>query len=156
MTSVMAGLLSKIPVIFLLLVLTACLSLEDETRDTQVFTVPRTKVWEALVQVFSPYKIQISDEEKGLIKTEVITGANVWTPAHDRDRNTSGISYTITAQLIYEKPQTTVIIKKDIKRKKGFLSSSQTLSSDFLEEGVLLYRLERELRIKRLLKKYSQ
>ena len=153
----MADLFSKIPVVFLLLVLTACVSLENETEDTQqVFTASRTKVWESLVQVFSPYKIQISDEEKGLIRTEVISGANVWTPAHDRDRNTSGISYTITAQLIYEKPHATVLIKKDINRKKGFLSSSQTQPSDFLEEGLLLYRLKRELHIKRLIKKYGQ
>ena len=152
----MVGLLSKISAVSLLLVLTACSSLDNKAEDTQVFTAPRTEVWEALVQVFSPYKIQISDEEKGLIKTEVITGADVWTPAHDRDRNTSGISYTITAQLIYEKPHATVIIEKDIKWKKGFLSSSQTLPSDFLEEGILFYRLSRELRIKRLIKKYSQ
>ena len=152
----MSGLFSKIPVIFLLLVLTACVSVEDEREDTQIFTASRAKVWEALVQVFSSYKIQISDEEKGLIKTEVITGADVWTPAHDRDRDTSGISYTITARLIYEKPHATVIIKKDIKQEKGFLSSSQTPLSDFLEEGVLFYRLGRELHIKRLIKKYSR
>ena len=141
---------------FLFLTVTACSHLEEEVTDTQAFTVSRARVWEALIQVFSPYKLQTSNEETGLIKTELIVGPTVWTPAHDKNKDTSGISYYITAQLTYERPHSTVTIKKDIQQKKGFLSSSQTILSDFLEEQILFYRLERELRIKQLIKKYGQ
>ena len=141
---------------FLFLTVTACTHLEDEITDTQVFTASRARVWEALIQAFNSYKLQISNEETGLIKTELIVGPAVWTPAHDKNKNTSGINYHITAQLIYERPYATVTIRKNMKRKKGFLSSSQTIPSDFLEEQILFYRLERELYIKRLIKKYGQ
>ena len=142
--------------ICLLLIPTACTHLEDEAADIEVFTASRSRVWEALIQVFSAYKLQISDEEKGLIKTRLITGSNVWTPAHDEDKDISGISYYITAKLIYDKPHATVTITKKIKQKKGFLSDSKTIPSDLMEEQQLLYRLGRELRIKRLIKRYAR
>ena len=146
----------KILICLLFLIPTACTHLEDEAADTEVFTASRSRVWEALIQVFSPYKLQVSDEEKGLIKTKLITGSNVWTPAHDEDKDTSGISYHITAKLIYDKPHATVTIIKKIKQKRGFLSDSKTIPSDLMEEQLLLYRLGRELRIKRLIRKYGR
>ena len=151
----MTSLPLKILICFLLIP-TACTHLEEEAADTEVFMASRSRVWEALIQVFSPYKLQISDEEKGLIKTKLITGSKVWTPAHDEDKDTSGISYYITAKLIYDKPHATVTITKKMKRKKGFLSDSKTIPSDLMEEQLLLYRLGREIRIKRLIKKYGQ
>ena len=146
----------KIFVLFFFLTLSACSHLEEDAENTEVFTASRSKVWEALIQVFSPYKLALSDEEQGLLQTKLITGSKVWTPAHDENKNTTGISYHLRAKLIYDKPHATVIISKKIKQKKGFLFDSKTIPSDLMEERLLLYRLGRELRIKKLIKRYAQ
>ena len=141
--------------IFFLFISVGCSSLEEDSPDTRIFKAPRSVVWEALIQAFSSYKLKSSDEERGLIETELITGTDVWTPAHDEERDTLGFQNRITAQLFYSKPHATVIIKKKLKRKRGFLSRSEKLPSDFLEEEVLLYRLEREIHIRRMIQKYK-
>ena len=146
----------KVLTAFFFLISTSCMHMEEEAADTEVFTASRSKVWEALIQVFTPYKLEISDEERGLIKTKLILGSNVWTPAHDEDKDISGVNYYITAKLVYDKPHATVTITKKMKQKKGFLFDSKTIPSDLMEEQLLLYRLGRELRIKKLIKKYGR
>ena len=146
----------KVLTAFFFLISTSCTHMEEDAADTEVFTASRSKVWEALIQVFTPYKLEISDEERGLIKTKLILGSNVWTPAHDEDKDISGVNYYITAKLVYDKPHATVTITKKMKQKKGFLFDSKTIPSDLMEEQLLLYRLGRELRIKKLIKKYGR
>ena len=152
----MTSLPLKIFVFLFFLTSLSCSHLEEDAANTKVFTASRSKIWEALIQVFSPYKLALSDEERGLIKTKPITGTNVWTPAHNEDKDTSGISYQLSAKLLYDKPHATVTITKKITQKKGFLFESKKIPSNLMEEQLLLYRLGRELRIKNLIKKYAQ
>ena len=141
----------------LFLLITGCASLDeregDPTTTEKKFEVEKEIAWEALLEVFKPYPKATINEENGFIETEELRGSQVWQPAHSRKRTSGIIYYKLKAILTEDPPYIHARIKKTIKRKRDFISKPETVASDFLEEQVLLYRLGREIQIKRLVQK---
>lgn len=139
------------------LLLTGCASLEDKRGDSSAtekeFEVEKEIAWEALLEVFKPYPKATISEESGFIETEELRGSQVWQPAHTKTQPSGIIYYRLKAVLTEDPPYTYVRIKKTSKRKRDFFSKPETVASDFLEEQALLYRLGREIQIKRLIQK---
>ena len=136
-----------------LLLLIACSSLEERSLGEKEFEVERNIAWEALVEVFKPYPKATINEEIGVIETEELRGFQVWQPAHQKKQEDGIIYYSLKAVLTEEPPYVFVKVKKTIKRKRDFFSKMEAVASDFLEEQMLLYRMGREIQVKRLIQK---
>ena len=103
--------------------------------------------------VFKKYPKKNINEEAGLIETETIRAGKIWSPVGVEKQRTSGISYTLRATLVQESPYIYATIKKILKSQRDFFSKPEIVESDLLEEQTLLYRLKREIEIKKLIKK---
>lgn len=120
------------------------------------FEAERNIAWEALIEVFKHYPKTTINEESGIIETEELRGSQVWKPAHIMKRTGGIIFYKLKAVLTNDPNDPSYIyarIKKNIKRKKDFFSKKEVVPSDLLEEQTLLYRLGREIQVKRLIER---
>ena len=150
--------LKAVSICILAWVLSACASSTGlRQRDPhvhRVFHEEKSAVWEALQIVFKKYPKKDVQEETGLIETEALRGGLLWPP---KPFKTSALqkTYTLKASLIYEEEESAshVSIQKNIQSQKDFFSAPQTYPSDLLEEETLMYRLHREIQIKKLIQK---
>ena len=120
-------------------------------KNSQFFLASREEIWEALVAILKSYPLKTIDEQKGYIETKELKANQFWKGSHQKNQDFFGYRSVISVQLNYEKPIAKVFIHKKIYQQKGFISSKREVPSDFLEEAVLLYRLGRELKIRRKL-----
>ena len=137
---------------------TGCSSLEEReeisTTAGKQFEVEKNIAWEALIEVFKHYPKTTINEESGIIETEELRGSQIWEPAHTKKRMRGIIFYKLKAVLTNDDPSYIhARIRKTIKRKKDFFSKMEAIPSDLLEEQTLLYRLGREIQMKRLIEK---
>ena len=123
----------------------------------QTYETERETAWEALVQVFKPYPQKTVDAEGGLIETERLRGRHLFRPPPAVPEQTSGrFFYTLKATLREEEDEPEIVraqIRKTVSKQKDFFSDPESLPSDGFEEEALLYRLSREIQIRRLLDK---
>ena len=124
----------------------SCVHTEHEL-NSQFFQAPREKVWEVLVAVLKSYPLKTIDERKGYIETEVLGTDHFWVAPHQKNQDFSGYSSVIIVRLDYQKPMARVFIDKKVYKQKGFISSKEEIPSDFLEETILFYRVNRELNL---------
>ena len=101
--------------------------------------------------MFKDYPKKNVNEEAGIIETEEMRVGQVWEPI--TKQRTTSVSYRLKATLSPDPPYTRAIIEKITKRQKDFFSKPEIISSDLVEEETLLYRLGREIKIKKLIKK---
>ena len=120
----------------------------EELLVSQSFQVNREEVWGVLVAVLKSYPLKTIDEKKGYIETEVLNANRFWKPPHAGNKDFSGYSSVITVRLNYKKPISRVFIDKRVYKQKGFISNKKEVTSDLLEETVLLYQISRELNIR--------
>jgi len=110
------------------------------------------KTWEALVYIFKSYPIETIDIERRFIKTKILKDSNYWKTAHNKNQKTGHLSAVITVYLFDEKPYSRVEIQKTVFKQSNFFSDPQTIPSDLLEEQSLLYRLKREIYLRKSFK----
>ena len=113
------------------------------------FRASRQEVWKALVIMFKPYPVKVLDERKGYIETERLYGKNFWTAPHQGKIQTGGLSAVLSVNIHYERPYTKVHVSRRIYRQRSVFSPLEESPSDLFREHVFLYRLGRELLIKK-------
>lgn len=121
----------------------------------RVYFRPYDEVWRATQLAFSHYPIKMNNMDLGIIETDFVKGDQIWSPPHKREKNYTGLKYTITARIIAGKSKkrkgTKVSIFKKVEKQRDFFAKVEKLPSDGLEEMSLLYRIGRELKIERAL-----
>ncbi len=127
----------------------------SKSGNVKLYPSSREKTWKALIYIFKSYPIKTIDIEKGYIETKVLKGSKYWTAPHQKNINTNGLSAVIKAYLFYDKPYSKVEIRKTIFKQSTFFSDPEIVDSDFLEEKNILYRLKRELFIRKVFDKIS-
>ena len=125
----------------------------SDLSQNEVFKASREDVWETLVALFKSYPVKVMDEDSGYIETERLRGKHFWTAPHQKKMQTGGLSAVIKVNLEYERPYSRVYVTKRVYRQSSILSSPEEIPSDLFEERIFLYRLGRELLIRKALKR---
>ena len=141
-----------------LFILSGCVSnpeIPPNAEYTKTFNVPHEQVWRALQQTFISYPMDINNMELGHLKTLNISGAGGYRAPHKKNKFLpQGYKYKLDVHILKEKKnRTKVNISKNVFMEKDFFSAPVDLKSDGFEEQALLYRLQRELFIEKLLRK---
>lgn len=123
---------------------------KNEPPPQKIFRYPLEVVWRAS-QLSLRYPLQTNNIESGIIETEWIRAADGFRPPHLMKTPSTGLRYKV--RLVFEKgfsegkPAIKVTASKRQERLVDFFTEPQPVPSDRIEEGVLLYRIERELKI---------
>ena len=136
-----------------LLFLQACIHLDQEPENTRVFKAPKGMVWEILIKVLKPYPLKKINEEEGVIETELVRTGDIWKPVRN---NKSSLPYTLSIHLYRQGSYSKVVILKQLRKQRDFFSKTTFVPSDLLEEEELLYRIAREIRIQKMIKKLKE
>lgn len=108
----------------------------------------------------SRYPMRINNVDTGTLETDYIKGARVWRAPDEKKRPPSGMRYIIRVQVLRgqtaSKEAIKVVIDKRIEVKKNFFIDPKIKASDGLEERMLLYRINRELKIEKALERAAR
>ena len=155
MNSLVLVMIKNIFLLIFFLYCSACVH-APKSDNTENYRASYERTWEALVYIFKSYPIKIIDANKGYIETKVLKGSRYWKAPHQKDINTNGLYAVIKARLFYDKPYSKVEIHKTIYKQTTFFDDSKKIPSDFLEEKSILYRLKREIYIRKGFDKLSK
>ena len=129
--------------------LTSCEHVERRDYVSQIFVAPKDKVWEVVVAVFRrDYPIKKINEATRTIETVPRRREQIWHPPFGEKKDLSGISSTLFVEVIERKKSSKVIIRKKLDQQAGFFSEKKELSSDLIEESLILYKIAKELRFR--------
>ncbi len=114
------------------------------------------EVWQAVQQAMANYPIEINNVDEGLITTDSIRNGQVWSAPFNEHYKYPNFTYRLKVIVlrggIKGHPACKVFITKYIDVQKDFFSGVEHMPSDGLEEGSILYRIERNIQIQRALK----
>lgn len=164
-TSHMLRLISKL---FVFLLVSGCSLFEPrpETVDKIIEKASRQKiffasydlVWKAAHSAIR-YTISNENQDYGVIETDFIKAVDGWLPPDQTRPQFKSARYKLTLSFAKGntngRESTRVTIEKKIEVFRDFISETQTLQSDGLEEQTIFYRIEREIVIAQALKKAS-
>lgn len=123
----------------------------------QVFFESYDEVWRAAQKALVHYPIQINNIEQGLIETDAIKGAQVWRAPFQKDQPTASLRYLLRVNVVRGKAAAKESVKVTILKKiiiqKDFFSAEDQKPSDGFEERAILYRISRELRMEKALRR---
>ena len=130
----------------------------ESTADyTKIFRISYERVWRATQQTMLNYPMNVNNMETGHLQTLYITGKHRYKAPHKKEKILpSGYQYRLDIQLLKGRKRTKIIISKQVRMQKNFFSDPEERQSDGFEEKALLYRIQRELFIEKLLKKQAQ
>lgn len=115
------------------------------------------EVWRAAQQAVITYPLKVNNMEQGVIQTTLLRSHTYFKPPHLGKKHASGYRYDLSLNLLKESPnETTVSIHKNLQVYRDFISKPEDLTSDGLEEAMLLYRIEREIEIDRAIAKSAK
>lgn len=126
-----------------------------------VYNAKYEDVETALKLALSRYPARVDNTESGIYETDYVKGdARFKPPQSSEDDYTSGYRYRIIIRLVRGNKEgrnaVKVVVLKQIELARDFFATSETVASDGLEEKVILYRIGRELRIRRAIQKFNQ
>ena len=132
--------------------------LAAEPPPARVFRVPFEVVWRA-AQLSLRYPVQINNIDSGIIETEWVRASEGYRPPYPTKPPSPGLRFKL--RLVFEKgfsegkPSIKVSAIKRQERLVDFFTDPQAVPSDRIEEQLLLYRIEREVKIEDGIKKAS-
>ena len=140
------------------LFLTACTTTAPKRHIvgpvSKVFFAEYEHAWRALMLALENYPIAEEDKEKGYLQTETIKEESLWKLPF-KTQLVPGLKYTIYVQLTKgsarHRPAVQVSITKTKMSRRGFIDTYHRVPSNGLEEKNILYRILRELNVKKLL-----
>jgi len=129
--------------------------LEKASRQ-KIFFAQYDLVWKAAHAALR-YTIANENQDYGIIETDYIKTVDGWLPPNQQQPQYRSGRYklvmTFAKTTVNGRESTRVNIDKKIEIFKDFISETQTISSDGLEEQTIFYRIERELLIAQALKR---
>ena len=139
--------------------LTACVSTPVPTENTvyeKEYNASYEEVWRACQQAVLSYPLKINNMEQGLIQTTSLRSHVYFKPPHLTKKQANGYRYDLSFSIFkISAKKTKMSIQKNLQLYRDFVSSPEARVSDGLEEAHLLYRIQREIDIDRLLVKAS-
>ena len=141
--------------------LSACTTTPSVQYYTAVFNHSYPLVWEAVLLALKKYPIAMEHQDSGQIETKFIRNYKSWKPPKGSVERPHSRKYKL--KLFLEKgssvsntPAVKVHIMKEEFMDEDFIQQSIPISSNGLEEEVLLYRIERELFLMNQKKKFHE
>jgi hypothetical protein len=130
----------------------------EKASQQKIFYANYDLVWKAAHAALK-YTIANENQDYGIIETDYIKAVDGWLPPYQ----TSPVYKSSRYKLVFSfakgitngKESTRVTIEKKIEIFKNFISETENVQSDGLEEQTLFYRIERELVITQALKRAS-
>jgi hypothetical protein len=126
----------------------------------RVFFAKYEEVEAAVKQAMIKYPQRVDNTEAGIFETDYVKGDARFTPPHKETKLDHGYRYRILLRLVKGKvegkPSVKVQVTKRIELVRDFFSEPELLTSDGLEEDVILYRIYRELTIGKAITKASE
>lgn len=134
---------------------------EQSARPRQkVFSENYDDVWRAAQLAMSKYPIRTNDIDAGVLESDFIRGEQAWTPPHQKKPVLGGTKYKVVVNVLRGKMDSRqankVTVIKYGEHQKDFFSEPERLPTDGLEELSIIYRIERELAIQKLVRKNSK
>lgn len=130
---------------------------EPTSPQVQVFNTSFDEVWRAVQKTLAGYPIQINNIDQGLVETDVINNNDIWRAPFRREAKYMSPRYmlrvNVTRGKMKNRDSTRVSIFKNMIIEKDFFSGIESRPSDGYEEKSLLYRIDRELKIERSMKR---
>lgn len=127
------------------------------TVHTEIYDAPFEMVWRATQQAMIRYPMSINNMETGILMTTPIKGLDRFQAPHIRDAKPLPSSYQYRLRLKVLKSRsnkkTRVNVTKTAEKRRDFFSPFKEIPSDGWEEKRLLYRIAREIRIEKILKR---
>ena len=118
------------------------------------------EVWQAVGKAIGHYRTSVMDQEAGYIETIEQNYDEGWKSPTVGSIPPSGRRYKIVIRVLKgeskQQQATSVSVKKIILNRVDFFSPDTEEASDGLEERSILYRVEREYRLKKGLDKYYE
>ncbi len=146
-----------------LIFLSSCASTPEPAplSYSRVFKAKFEEVWRACQQALIKYPMRINNMDTAVLQTEYIKGRRAFRPPTKQGEYPSSYRYRLQIRLVRgnlnpQEEAIKVTIAKDAEAKKDFFSDPKKLESDGLEENVILYRIEREIQIERVLQKVQK
>ncbi len=128
----------------------------QKASNQKVFFAPYDLVWKAAHSVIK-YTIASENQDFGVIETDYVKSVDGWLPPDKTKPEYKSARYKITLTFAKgktdQRESTRITIEKKIEVFKDFISETQNIPSDGLEEMTLFYRIEREILITQALKK---
>ena len=126
-----------------------------------VYNAKYEEVEAALKRAMVRYPQRVDNTESGIFETDYVKGdARFRAPHVEGDDYTSGYRYRIIVRLVRGnkdgRSAVKVVVLKQIELARDFFANSETVLSDGFEERVILYRINREIKIERALLKASK
>ena len=128
-----------------------------EKNYERKFRASFDEVWRACQQAIISYPLKVNNMEQGVIQTTMLRSHTYFRPPHISKKHASGYRYSLSFNLLKDsEKETTISIHKNLLVYRDFISKPEDLTSDGLEEAILLYRIQREIEIDRSIVKASK
>lgn len=130
----------------------------EKASSQKIFFASYDLVWKAAHSAIK-YTIANENQDYGVIETDFIKTVDGWLPPDQTKPQHKSARYKLT--LSFAKGETNgrnstrVTVEKKIEAFRDFISETQSVQSDGLEEQSIFYRIEREIVIAQALKKAS-
>lgn len=142
----------KISVLLSLFLSTYALAKVDITsKKNFVFNHSYKDVWASAQIVLGTYPLETNDIANGLIKTSLLKPGQFWQAPFDAPIE-GNYTQTLSFQFYKRNPyQTELQILKTANQRTDFLGSEKSVKSEPWEELRLVYKIKREIEIKKIL-----
>ena len=128
----------------------------QQINKQKVYNASYDSVWRAAHSVLK-YPIAQENQDTGVIETEYIKAIDGWVPPDTQKSPSSGIRYKLTLMFAQGKnggkESVRVTVDKKIEILRDFFSPPEAVPSDGLEEKIIFYRIEQELKINEAMRK---
>lgn len=155
-----------LPVLLLPILFSGCSLLEKQpesidqiiqkSSNQKIFFANYDIVWKAAHTAIK-YTIASENQDFGVIETDYVKSVDGWLPPDKTKPEYKSARYKLTFTFAKGKTDgresTRITIEKKIEVFKDFISETQIIPSDGLEEMALFYRIEREIIIGQALKR---
>ena len=138
----------------------SCSSKKKDSNEPQefsrVYKANFDTVWRGTQQALLNYPMNINNMDTGYLQTLFITGKHRYKAPHNkRVKLPTGYQYRINIKILPSDNdrKTRVSITKDVRMQRDFFSDPKDLTTDGYEEKSLLYRIGREIKVEKILKK---
>jgi hypothetical protein len=131
----------------------------QKSSNQKIFFANYDLVWKAAHTAIK-YTIASENQDFGVIETDFVKSVDGWLPPDKTKPDYKSARYKLIFTFAKGKTEgresTRITIEKKIEVFKDFISETQNIPSDGLEEMTLFYRIEREIVINLALKKANQ
>ena len=128
----------------------------EKASQQKIYYANYDLVWKA-AHMAVRYTIANENQDYGILETDFIKSVDGWLPPDKISPTYKSSRYKLILSfakgMTNGKESTRVTIEKRIEIFKDFISETQTVASDGLEEQSLFYRIERELIVSQALKR---